>query len=119
VIPFTIPPLRERKEDVFPLAVYFLEQQKKVYNIQKSFTPEAIEVLETYDWPGNIRELQNIIERLLIFSDEEWIQREHVLMTLYRNEERAKKDIIVLGLMPLKEAVKEVEKQLIELGMKE
>lgn len=120
VIPFTIPPLRKRKEDVFPLAVYFLEQQKKIYNIKKSFTPEAIKVLETYDWPGNIRELQNIIERLLIFSDEEWIKREDVLMTLYGSEEQRKQqDIIVLGLMPLKEAVKEVEKQLIELGMRE
>lgn len=117
VIPFKIPALRNRKQDVLPLAVYFLEKQKKLYDIDKSFTPEAIEVLETYDWPGNIRELQNIIERLLIFNDEEWIKREHVLITLYGEEEAAKKDIAVFRLMPLKEAVEMVEAQLIKLGM--
>lgn len=118
VIPFKIPSLRERKEDVFPMTIHFLEELKVQYNMKKSFTPEAIEVLETYDWPGNVRELQNIIERLLIFSDEEWILREHVLHILYGEEEARKHDLVVLKLMPLKQAVKEVEKQLIELGMK-
>lgn len=118
VIPFTIPSLRERKEDVFPLAVYFLEQQKHIYNINMSFSPEAIEVLETYDWPGNVRELQNIIERLLIFTSEEWIQRDHVLNVLYGDEKQDQKKISVQGIMPLKEAIMEVERQLIELGLR-
>ena len=119
VIPFNIPSLKERKEDVFPLAVYFLEQQKHIYNINISFSPEAIEVLETYDWPGNIRELQNIIERLLIFTDEEWIQREHVLTALYGSEKQDQRKISVQSIMPLKEAIKEVEHQLIELGLRQ
>lgn len=118
VIPFKIPSLRERKEDIFPMAIHFLEEQKQLYKMEKSFTPEAIEVMETYDWPGNVRELQNIIERLLIFSDDEWIRREHVLHILYGSEETVQHDLVVLKLMPLKQAVKEVEKQLIELGMK-
>lgn len=118
VVPFKIPSLRERREDIFPLALHFLEQQKSFYNMEKSFHPEAIEVLETYDWPGNVRELQNIIERLLIYNDEEWIMREDVLNILYGGEEVTERNVAVFKLMPLKEAVAEVEAQLIELGMK-
>lgn len=90
VIPFSIPPLRERKEDIFPLAIYFLEQFKKMYDIKKSFTPEAIEVLETYAWPGNVRELQNIVERLTLLGEGEWIKREHALKFLYGEVQKRK-----------------------------
>ncbi|MEH7345917.1 sigma 54-interacting transcriptional regulator [Bacillus sp. JJ1532] len=117
VIPFRIPALRERKEDILPLSIYFLEKFKQMYDIKKSFTPEAIEVLETYAWPGNVRELQNIVERLILLTDGEWIQREHALKYLYGEVEKKKKQLFVLELMPLKEAVEELETQLIERGM--
>ncbi|MFF2496702.1 sigma-54 interaction domain-containing protein [Peribacillus sp. NPDC058075] len=117
VIPFSIPPLRERKEDIFPLAIYFLEQFKKMYDINKNFTPEAIEVLETYSWPGNVRELQNIVERLTLLGDGEWIKREHALKFLYGEVQKKKTQLMVLELMPLKEAVEELETQLIQRGM--
>ncbi|MEH7122359.1 sigma 54-interacting transcriptional regulator [Bacillus sp. JJ1773] len=117
VIPFRIPALRERKEDILPLSIYFLENFKQMYDIKKSFTPEAIEVLETYAWPGNVRELQNIVERLILLTDGEWIQREHALKYLYGEVEKKKKQLFVLELMPLKEAVEELETQLIERGM--
>lgn len=117
VIPFSIPPLRERKDDIFPLAIYFLEQFKKMYDIKKSFTPEAIEVLETYSWPGNVRELQNIVERLTLLGEGEWIKREHALKFLYGEVQKKKKQLLVLELMPLKEAVEELETQLIQRGM--
>ncbi|MDM5214140.1 sigma 54-interacting transcriptional regulator [Peribacillus sp. NJ4] len=117
VIPFSIPPLRERKDDIFPLAIYFLEQFKKMYDIKKSFTPEAIEVLETYSWPGNVRELQNIVERLTLLGEGEWVKREHALKFLYGEVQKKKKQLLVLELMPLKEAVEELETQLIQRGM--
>ncbi|MEH7390673.1 sigma 54-interacting transcriptional regulator [Bacillus sp. JJ1503] len=117
VIPFRIPALRERKEDILPLSIYFLEKFKQMYDIKKSFTPEAIEVLETYAWPGNVRELQNIVERLILLTEGEWIQREHALKYLYGEVEKKKKQLFVLELMPLKEAVEELETQLIERGM--
>ncbi|KAB2334843.1 PAS domain-containing protein [Cytobacillus depressus] len=117
VIPFRIPALNERKEDIFPLSIHFLEQFKQMYDIKKSFTPEAIEVLETYTWPGNVRELQNIVERLILLTEGEWIQREHVLKYLYGEVKKKKKQLFVLELMPLKEAVEELETQLIERGM--
>lgn len=118
VIPFRIPPLRERREDIFPLAVYFLERFKQKYNIEKSYTPDAISVLEMYGWPGNVRELENIVERLIVLSSEEWIDRDVVLKVLYGNSETKKKPPLVLDLMPMKEAVAILEMQLIELGMR-
>ncbi|MBY0123725.1 sigma 54-interacting transcriptional regulator [Bacillus sp. S/N-304-OC-R1] len=117
VIPFRIPALSERKEDIFPLTIHFLEKFKRMYDIKKSFTPEAIEVLETYAWPGNVRELQNIVERLILLTEGEWIQREHILKVLYGDVKKKKKQLFVLELMPLKEAVEELEAQLIEQGM--
>ncbi|WNS74945.1 sigma 54-interacting transcriptional regulator [Bacillus sp. DTU_2020_1000418_1_SI_GHA_SEK_038] len=117
VIPFRIPALSERKEDILPLSIHFLEKFKQMYDIKKSFTPEAIEVLETYAWPGNVRELQNIVERLILLTDGEWIQREHALKYLYGEVKKKKKQLFVLELMPLKEAVEELETQLIERGM--
>ena len=63
VIPIVIPPLRERKEDILPLAEFFLEKVKeKLDGIQKKLSPEVIKVFLNYDWPGNIRELENVIE---------------------------------------------------------
>lgn len=118
VIPFRIPPLRERKEDIFPLAVFFMEQFKQMYHIEKSYTPDAIDVLEMYEWPGNVREVKNIVERLIVLSPDEWIDHETVLKVLYGDEKSKMKKPIITEVMPLKEAVAELEAQLIELGMK-
>lgn len=75
VIPIKIPPLRERKEDIFPLADYFLEKFCKDNLIpKKRLSKEAIEKLLSYYWPGNIRELANVIERTIIMHVGEEIQ---------------------------------------------
>jgi two-component system response regulator AtoC len=71
VLPLFIPPLRERKEDVIPLALDFMGQFNK--DLKKSFvgfTPGAAELLKNYPWPGNIRELRNVIERTMILCKE-------------------------------------------------
>jgi two-component system response regulator AtoC len=68
VINIHIPPLRERKEDILPLANYFLSYFSKVYNKDiKGFSSEAIQILLNHSWPGNVRELKNFIERAVIF----------------------------------------------------
>jgi len=71
VVPIFIPPLRERPEDVLPLALelvrWFNHELKKNF---LGFTPQAAELLERYQWPGNIRELKNVIERTMILSPE-------------------------------------------------
>lgn len=60
----SVPPLRERRDDVLPLAAHFLAEQ----NPQLQFTPEVIEKLEAYSWPGNVRELQNVVIRAALFA---------------------------------------------------
>ncbi len=67
VIPFEVPPLRERREDVLDLLDFFVDLYCRKYGkAVKRFTPEALEVLKSYRWPGNVRELKNIVERLAI-----------------------------------------------------
>ncbi len=69
VIPIVIPPLRERKEDIVPLADHFLNiVSKKMGKRVTGFTPEAIYRIKEYEWPGNVRELENMIERLVAIS---------------------------------------------------
>ncbi len=70
VIPIKLPPLRERKEDIPLLAQFFLKKICEREKIEeKTFSPEAIEALMKYPWPGNIRELENLIERTVILSE--------------------------------------------------
>jgi len=78
VIQFTIPPLRERKEDIPCLIDYVLEKENRQAPARKRISPEAIIKLMAYDFPGNIRELENIIERAHILSDGDIIQDEDV-----------------------------------------
>lgn len=69
VVTVTIPPLRERREDIRPLADYFLKQYCWKYNLNRSFSESAYKQLEEYSWPGNVRQLKNLIERIVCTSD--------------------------------------------------
>src|SRR5271169_750081 len=69
VVPVRVPALRERREDIFPLAEYFLAEFCARNNFRsKTFEPAAVEALEQYAWPGNIRELRNVVERMAILA---------------------------------------------------
>ncbi len=75
IIPFMLPPLRERKEDIPLLADHFLDKYTTEFNKQiAAFTPDAMQKLMSYEWPGNVRELENIIERAVVFSKQTVIQ---------------------------------------------
>jgi DNA-binding NtrC family response regulator len=63
VVSLQLPPLRERKEDIRPLAEHFLKQVGRTRQMQYSIHPEAMKLLLFYDWPGNVRELENCLER--------------------------------------------------------
>ncbi len=79
VIPIHLPPLCERKEDIVVLATSFLDNLKKTGDLRaRYFSPEAIEALEKYSWPGNIRELKNLVERVAILCDAETIEAKHL-----------------------------------------
>ena len=69
VFPITIPPLRERPDDIVPFARSFLAELNRKYGMKKEFLPSALASLRGYDWPGNVRELKNIVERAAILSN--------------------------------------------------
>lgn len=74
VIPLSVPPLRERKEDIPLLIDHFLKTISEEYGQRpKKITPEAIRILQGHEWPGNVRELRNTIERLLIMTSSDVI----------------------------------------------
>src|SRR5207253_11127934 len=69
VIPFSVPPLRERVEDVPLLARYFLKEFSAAYGRRpREISDDAIETLMRYAWPGNVREVRNVIERIVIMN---------------------------------------------------
>ncbi|WP_320172093.1 nif-specific transcriptional activator NifA [Maridesulfovibrio sp.] len=76
IFPITVPALRDRKEDITGLLNHFLQKMSDNYGRQMFFTPAALDALMLYDWPGNVREMQNLIERLVIMSDSEYITLE-------------------------------------------
>ena len=74
-VPVAIPPLRERKEEILPIAERFLKQSCEEFNLgEKSFSEAAVKELENYDFPGNIRELISVVQRAAILSEGEEIQ---------------------------------------------
>ncbi len=91
VITLTIPPLRERKEDIILLAKYFLESKSPIRS-PKRLSPEAEELLLNYDFTGNVRELEHIIERAIIFADSEIIKAEDLNLPSSRGVGISRKD---------------------------
>ncbi|HEV8176090.1 MAG TPA: sigma 54-interacting transcriptional regulator [Gemmatimonadales bacterium] len=87
VFPIIIPPLRERRSDVLPLADYFVEKYAREHGktIKRISTP-AIDQLASYHWPGNVRELENTIERAVLMADGEVIHGHHLPPTLQTAE---------------------------------
>ena len=78
VIPINLPPLRDREGDIPLLIQYFLHEFRKSLNRQtRDFTPEAMALMSSYTWPGNIRELRNIVERMLVlYPKDDYIRPE-------------------------------------------
>jgi two-component system nitrogen regulation response regulator NtrX len=90
VIPFYVPPLRERKEDIPQLARYFLKEFSAAYGRrQREISDEAIDALMRYSWPGNVRELRNVMERIVIMNPTALkLDRKHLPPLVYRDGNR-------------------------------
>ena len=87
VIPFYVPPLRERKEDIPQLARYFLKEFSQTYNRRpREIADDALDTLIRYTWPGNVRELRNLIERIVIMNPAVVrLERKHLPTLVYRD----------------------------------
>jgi PAS domain S-box-containing protein len=117
VFPINIPPLRERTQDIELLTKHYLNIYNTKYKKQVVLDPEVYEVFKTYTWPGNIRELRNIIERMVIVSEKN--QKIHSGLAkklLNINVESTEK---TNGELSLKEIVEKVEKKTIEKALRD
>jgi two-component system, NtrC family, nitrogen regulation response regulator NtrX len=121
VVPIHVPSLEERKKDLPLLLEYFLKKSAKEKNEKKrSISPQGMELLEKYNWPGNIRELKNFVERITIMSDEEIISRETVEFYLGKQVGDSKPALFEeFGEMKLGEAKDEFERTLLVQKLKE
>ena len=88
VVRIEIPPLRERKEDIAPLAEYFLEKYRRLYKTEKkNLSYDAKQLLLGYHWPGNVRELENHLERAVLFSSRNIIEAGEIPIRSYPTKE--------------------------------
>lgn len=111
VIPITVPPLRERSEDIIFLAFHFLEKFNSKYNKNKSLNYKAYETLKSYYWPGNVRQLKNLMERLVLICPTEVIDEKYISNILGTNN--LINDYALDEDITLEKAVSDLERQFI------
>lgn len=78
VVELKIPPLRDRKEDLLELIFHFFKKYSNIFNLDKNMSTEVINVLLNYNYPGNMRELENIIQNILVTSSSDYIELHHL-----------------------------------------
>ena len=119
VVSITLPPLRELGEDIILLA----EHLRKIYNIEfksqvKGFTDDARQILLNYPWPGNVRELSNCLERIMIFTEKDWIEASDLAMLASKpmHSDQSSQQWVI---PPNGIILEDVERQLIESALKQ
>lgn len=106
VVPIHIPPLRDRKEDILPLANHFIQKLCKEHHLtQKQLSKTSYEKLLAYSWPGNVRELCNVIERAIVLTDDPEISDTYLFLDEMPKERK--------NPLPIGKSLKEVEKEFI------
>lgn len=113
VIHIRVPPLRERRDDIPPLAFFLLEQSNKKYGKQKELSLDLTKILRTLDWPGNVRELQYLMENMVLLSQNHILLPED-LPERYHSSTEVENGVTVRGILPLKDLIYQAEQQLIE-----
>jgi len=116
VVPINIPPLRERKEDIPNLVVHFMQLFNNKYRLAKRIDPGVIDILMRHDWPGNIRELENLIERLVVTTANNIITADDLPSYLSNMVSDNSSEVLVSSIIPMRKAVESVEKQLLKMA---
>lgn len=118
VVDLYIPPLRDRPEDCAPLALYFVEQlARDLKREPPTISEETIRVLEAYSWPGNIRELRNVLERALILEDTQEIRPEHLPLEIRGSRQRTGGNDEIVHLPADGFRMEDVERNVIEQAL--
>jgi DNA-binding NtrC family response regulator len=118
VIPLTVPPLRERGEDIILLAEYFI----KKFSIENKVEPPILtdEVKRTflnYSWPGNVRELKNLMERIVIFNNGDYVYNKDLPPNMFGKAAVHEEKSIPITIRPLKDAKEELEREMIKKAL--
>ncbi|MGC1617322.1 MAG: sigma-54 dependent transcriptional regulator [Candidatus Acidiferrum sp.] len=121
VVRIPIPPLRERRSDIVPLAEHFLRIYSEKNGLPTiGFSGETILMLQNYLYPGNVRELENMIERAVLMARGRVLMPEHMPVRAHRNGDAATPTLeFDLLSLPFHKSIAELEKRLIEKAMKE
>lgn len=114
VIDITMPPLRKRKDDIIPLIYYFLNKFNEEYETNKFISQKCLDHLVEYAWPGNIRQLENLIEKLVIVSDN--VIGVHDLPENFLNKDNVKRMLTQANTLP--EAIEETRRKMIRNSFK-
>lgn len=115
VVPINVPPLRDRPEDILPLIQSNLIKCNKNFNQNKIFSPDALAILLKYPWPGNIRELQNIIERLTITTNSNVITESNIPIFI---KQEAETNANINVDLTLATAMEKAEKEILQKTLK-
>ena len=115
VLPLYIPPLRQRAEDIPELARFFLSKFMRINNRQfEGFSDNAIEALLTYSWPGNIRELENCVERACVIANGKWIRQDDLFPQMGGRETKNENQVLSTAINVFKTNF--IRKVLVEYG---
>lgn len=101
VISFSVPTLRERKEDIIPLCLAFLDTYCKRYGRTKVLSPALYSKITAYDWPGNIRELKNFIERIVVMTRKEDLYINDVADSMFQGKAPQESQIEIAPIRPV------------------
>ncbi|MDM7924619.1 MAG: sigma-54 dependent transcriptional regulator [bacterium] len=123
-----VPPLRERRSDIRELARHFADEVCGSNRIPfEGFTEDALELLESYSWPGNVREMRNVIERVIVLEKGQRIDRarleshlgegldfeRNLPVVTHRNSEQAERELLVRALLDIRMAIEEIRRLLV------
>ena len=119
VIPIHLPPLRERREDIAPLVAHFVRKiGREIGKEMKGVSPDTLAILEAYHWPGNIRELENVVERAIVLGNADTLEPEALPPTLTVPRQTQEMGIeIPTGGVDLEETLERIERRYIQLAL--
>lgn len=114
LFPITVPPLRDRHEDIPALITYFLELYNRKYNKNISFDEQVIQEFLSYDWPGNVRELEHMVERaVVIYNSDLNVCAKDSMFNILKEPRPNEGGVFCPEIIPYKRAKRELERQLI------